>query len=136
MELLPAADPNAWDFYHVADDATGKDQDIFLSASIENQTTASLHNVVRYGLTRKREQDSLWIPIGDIPSPTRDYCFGPGTLGNTVTITGANGYSATGQAVLDCSTFQRAIRQQSRSGGLPGRHHHHAAPVRPRRLPI
>jgi iron complex outermembrane receptor protein/vitamin B12 transporter len=26
-------------------------------------------------------------------------------LGNTVTITGANGYSATGQAVLDCSTY-------------------------------
>ena len=49
-------DPNAWDFYHVADDATQKDQDIFLSASIDNQTTASLHNSVRYGLTRKREQ--------------------------------------------------------------------------------
>ncbi|HUB50823.1 MAG TPA: hypothetical protein VL986_01565, partial [Terracidiphilus sp.] len=32
-------------------------------------------------------------------------CFGPGTLGNVVTITGANGYQATGQAVLDCSTY-------------------------------
>jgi vitamin B12 transporter len=48
--------PNAWDFYHVADDATEKDQDIFVSASIDNQTTASLHNSVRYGLIRKREQ--------------------------------------------------------------------------------
>ena len=34
--------PNAWDFYHVADDATQKDQDLFISASIDNQTTASL----------------------------------------------------------------------------------------------
>ena len=51
--------PNAWDFYHVADDATEKDQDLFVSASIDNQTTpVSQH--VRYGLTRKREQYSLW----------------------------------------------------------------------------
>ena len=97
--------PNAWDFYHVADDATEKDQNLFLSASLDNQTTASLHNVVRYGLTRKREQVSLWSLSGN-PESYTDYCFGPGTLGNTVTITGANGYSATGQAVLDCSTFR------------------------------
>ncbi len=42
-------DPNAWDFYHVADDATQKDQDLFVSASIDNQTTASFHNMLRYG---------------------------------------------------------------------------------------
>jgi vitamin B12 transporter len=101
--------PNAWDLYHVSDDTTEKDQDIFLSASVDNQTTASLHNNIRYGLTRKREQVSLWsqsgnsVPISDYPN---DYCFGPETLGNNVTITGANGYSATGQAVLDCSTFR------------------------------
>lgn len=93
--------PNAWDFYHVADDATEKDQDIFVSASIDNQTTASLHNSVRYGLTRKREQESLWTESG-APVSYLDYCYGPGTLGSTVTITGANGYSGTGQAVLDC----------------------------------
>src|ERR1039458_7124400 len=56
--------PNAWDFYLVADDATEKDQDIFFAGSISNQTTASLHNVVRYGLTRKREQVSLWSLSG------------------------------------------------------------------------
>ncbi|MGA2206691.1 MAG: TonB-dependent receptor [Terracidiphilus sp.] len=100
--------PNAWDFYQVADDATEKTQDIFLSGAIDNQTTASLHSVFRYGLTRKREQDSLWAQSGtQVPSTgyDTDYCFGPETLGNTVTITGANGYSATGQAVLDCSTY-------------------------------
>ena len=97
--------PNAWDFYHVSDDATEKDQDIFLSAVIDNQTTTSLHSSIRYGLTRKREQDSRWTTQGTL-EPYSNYCFGPGYLGNTVTITGANGYSATGQAVLDCSTFQ------------------------------
>jgi len=103
--VAASGDPNAWDFYHVADDATGKDQDIFLSASIVNRTNASLNNTVRYGLTRKREQVSLWTLSGN-PESYTDYCFGPGTLGNTVTITGANGYSATGQAALDCSTFR------------------------------
>lgn len=96
--------PNAWDFYHVADDANEKTQAIFMSAAIENQTTPSFHNRVLYGLTRKREQDTLWTDSGT-PETYLAGCFGPGTLGNTVTITGANGYSATGQAVLDCSTY-------------------------------
>lgn len=96
--------PNAWDFYHVADNASQKDQNIFLSASIENQTTHSFHNSARYGLSRKREQVDLWSLSGN-PVAFTNYCFGPGTLGNVVTIKGANGYSATGQAVLNCSTF-------------------------------
>ena len=96
--------PNAWDFYHVTDDATEKVQDIFLSGSIDNQTTVGFHQNARYGLTRKREQDNLWTISGINVNPT-PYCFGPGTLGNPVTITGANGYSASGQAVLDCSTY-------------------------------
>ncbi len=100
--------PNAWDFYHVADDATEKDQNIYLSASIDNQTTASFHNSVRYGLARKREQENLWTESGNAVANT-PYCFGPGTLGNVVTITGANGYTATGQAVLDCSTYSSQL---------------------------
>ena len=93
-------DPNAWDFYHVADDATQKDQDIFLSASVDNQTTASFRNSVRYGLTRKREQYHLWQPSGSL---IQDYDgFGDSAyFGNPVTITGANGFSANGQALLD-----------------------------------
>ncbi len=102
--------PNAWNFYDVADDTTQKDQDIFLSASIDNQTTASLHNSIRYGLTRKREQDHQWSPEGVcIPAGT---CGGPGVpptytggnyFGMPVTIQGANGFSASGQALLDYS---------------------------------
>lgn len=97
--------PNTWDFYHVTDDATQKDQDLFLSGSIDNQTTPTFHNDIRYGLTRKREQDNLWTVSGNPVSYT-DYCFGSGSLGNPVTITGANGYSASGQAVLDCSIYK------------------------------
>ena len=95
--------PNAWDFYHVADNATQKDQDLFLSASIDNQTTPDFHNSVRYGLIRKREQYTLWQASGTSNLAFSYYCYGPANFGNTVTITGANGYSATGQAALDCA---------------------------------
>ena len=42
----------------------GKDQDLFISAGIDNQTTAILHNSARYGATRKREQNHDWTPEG------------------------------------------------------------------------
>jgi vitamin B12 transporter len=88
--------PNAWDFYHVADDATQKDQDIYVSGSVDNQTTAAFHQSVRYGLTRKREQYNLWKQDGN-----GSYDAYGDSLGAGVTITGANGYSVVGQAVLD-----------------------------------
>jgi iron complex outermembrane receptor protein/vitamin B12 transporter len=88
--------PNAWDFYHVTDDATQKDQDLFVSASIDNQTTAAFHNTLRYGLTRKREQYTQWAQQG-----SGDFDAYGDSLGDLVTITGANGYSVTGQAILD-----------------------------------
>jgi iron complex outermembrane receptor protein/vitamin B12 transporter len=88
--------PNAWNFYNVADSATQKDQDIFFSGSVDNQTTESFHNTVRYGLTRKREQYYLWEQRGS------GYFDAYGdSLGDLVTIVGANGYAAKGRAVLD-----------------------------------
>lgn len=88
--------PNAWDFYHVADNATEKDQNLFLSGLLVNQTTANFRNSFRYGLTRKREQFNRWLQAG---SGTFD-SYGD-SYGYPVTITGANGYSVTGQALLD-----------------------------------
>jgi iron complex outermembrane receptor protein/vitamin B12 transporter len=92
--------PNAWDFYHVADNGTQKDQDIYASGSIDHQTTESFHNVVRYGLARKREQSALWQPSGE-RIDNYDGFGDVATFGDTVTIKGANGASATGRAELD-----------------------------------
>lgn len=105
--------PNAWDFYHVADNATEKDQDLFVSGSADNQTTSSIHNSLHYGLVRKREQYKQWSPEGTcIPAGT---CTGPVTymggnyFGNPLTIKGANGYSASGRALLDYSTVNGSV---------------------------
>jgi len=91
--------PGTWEFHQIADNATEKDQDLYISASIDNQTTPDFHNMVRYGATRKREQFSLWEPSGTLL--TYDMYGDQAYFGNNVTITGANGYSATGQAMLD-----------------------------------
>lgn len=91
--------PNAWNFYHVADSATQKDQDLYVSGVLDNQTTASFHNSLRYGLTRKREQYSLWQPSGQYM--VYDTYGDAAYFGNAVNISGANGYSASGQAMLD-----------------------------------
>jgi iron complex outermembrane receptor protein/vitamin B12 transporter len=101
--------PNAWDFYRVADDATQKDQDLFVSASIDNQTTAALHNTLRYGLTRKREQYTQWALEG-----SGDFDAYGDSLGDNLTISGANGYSVTGQAILDyAGTYPNGYQQVS-----------------------
>lgn len=91
--------PGTWEFHQVADNATEKDQDLYVSASIDNQTTPDFHNMVRYGATRKREQFHLWEPSGTLQ--TYDSFGDQAYFGNVVTIKGANGYSATGQAILD-----------------------------------
>ena len=92
--------PNAWDFYHVTDVATQKDQDLYISAAFDNQTTENFHNIIRYGATRKREQFTLWQNSGEL---IEDYDgFGDSAyFGQTVTINGANGSSATGRAIID-----------------------------------
>lgn len=92
--------PNAWDFYHVADNATQKNQDLYILASVDNQTTANFHNAVRYGATRKNEQFSLWTNSGELVNDYDGY-GDSAYFGNPVTITGANGYSAAGRAILD-----------------------------------
>jgi iron complex outermembrane receptor protein/vitamin B12 transporter len=88
--------PGTWEFHHLADNATEKDQNLYLSASIDNQTTQDFHNTVRYGLTRKREQFHLWEQTGaGVFDPFGD------SFGDLVTIPGANGYSVNGRVLMD-----------------------------------
>jgi iron complex outermembrane receptor protein/vitamin B12 transporter len=100
--------PNAWDFYHVADDRKEGDQDLYVGGTLENQTSPDFHNRLQYGLTRKREQSRQWYPAG-ICIPTgscdgaADGYSGGNYYGLAVTIQGANGYSATGPALLNYS---------------------------------
>ncbi|MGD1107706.1 MAG: TonB-dependent receptor plug domain-containing protein, partial [Terracidiphilus sp.] len=97
--------PNQWDFYRIADDRKEGDQDLYGAGAVENQTTASFHNRFQFGLTRKREQSQQWYPAGVcIPAGScngaPDTFTGGNFYGLPVTISGANGYSAAGPALL------------------------------------
>jgi vitamin B12 transporter len=91
--------PQAHDFYGISADGKQGDQDIYSGLTVENQFRGNWHNLVRYDIARKREQEQQFTNVG-MPI-TYDDGFG-GTFteyfGNVVTIRGANGYSATGQA--------------------------------------
>ncbi len=89
-----AGAPNAYGFYGIADPAKQTDQDLYLAGTFENQTTDRWHNLVRYGAARKREPYTQYGTNG-IEDAYGDF------LGLPVTIRGANGYSVTGQAILD-----------------------------------
>jgi vitamin B12 transporter len=93
--------PGAYDFFGLTNDGKQSNQDTYMSATIENQTLENWHNLVRYGLTRKRQQTAQWYPAG-IPITTVSFGY-PSTnyYGNQVEIRGANGYSAIGQAVMN-----------------------------------
>ena len=107
--VASTGDPNAWNFYYVADNATQKDQDLFASGSIDNQTTPGIHQSARYGLTRKREQYTSGLPKASAFRPghaevrgLRTYTGG-NYFGLPFTIHGANGYTVAGPALLDYS---------------------------------
>lgn len=86
-------DPNALALYGVPDTAFQREQDTYMGLKVENQTTPKWHNSLHLTST------SLRFHYDD-PSPA-GLPFEGNYLGNPVTICGANGYCASGQAILD-----------------------------------
>ena len=88
-------------FFGVSNNGSEHDQDLYSGLTLESRSVEDRwHNLVRYGITRKREQGRQYAYEG---TPV----FFPGSdgypgyteyFGNVVTIRGANGYTATGQA--------------------------------------
>lgn len=96
--------PNAIDFFGIPDDSFQPTHDTYISATLQNQTTSRWHNLLRYGAARI---DSEFVN----PSPSGIFDPISGNfLGKLLTIRGANGFSTTGQAILD---FAGTFPQQS-----------------------
>jgi vitamin B12 transporter len=89
--------PNAILFYGISDNATQSNQNTYVGATVQNQTTPRWHNLVRFAYEDDNENNISPSCVGT-PDGLGD-CYG-----NVVTIRGANGYSATGRAILD-STY-------------------------------
>jgi vitamin B12 transporter len=97
--------PSAHDIYAISSSGKQSDQDIYSGFTVENTLAGNWHNLARYGIARKREQVEQFTPTGN---PVDIIVNGnPETIyyGNTVTLRGANGYTATGQAQFNLPTF-------------------------------
>ncbi len=106
-------EPNAILFYGIPDVRYLKEHDLYGSATIENQQSDKLNMIAQYGLVRLRSLDTDPAPVGILTNnPGNFNCFdnagNPGVpeyLGSPVTIRGANGTSASGQAFYNCSNY-------------------------------
>jgi iron complex outermembrane receptor protein/vitamin B12 transporter len=88
--------PNGLLLYGIADDSSLRNDNSYLSATVQDQTTSRWHNLFRFAYG---QFDSTYVnpsPTGQ-PDPNG---FG-NYLGSVITIKGANGYSVTGQGILD-----------------------------------
>ena len=85
--------PGTYSFFGMSNDGKQSDQDIFMSGTIDHTFSDAWHGLVRYGMARKREESQQWYPAGNLIEGNY--------YGNNVTITGANGYSVQGQALMN-----------------------------------
>jgi vitamin B12 transporter len=90
--------PNAIDFFGIADDSSQTSQSTYASVIAQSQLTPAWHGVLRLASFDDTYHNVNPSPTGE---PFDPFGFGPNYLGNTVTIQGANGTSATGRAILD-----------------------------------
>ena len=90
--------PGAHDFYGISADGKQRDQDTYSGLTLENRLEDGWHNLLHYGIGRKRIQERQFTNVGTlvtIDNPV--YGVYPAYVGNAVTIRGANGYTAAGQ---------------------------------------
>jgi vitamin B12 transporter len=91
--------PNAIDLYGISDNSNQRNQNTYVGGTAQQQTTDRWHNSVQFAFA---QFDSVFITPFPTGEPFDPFGTGqPNYLGNVVTIKGANGYSVTGQAILD-----------------------------------
>jgi vitamin B12 transporter len=91
-------DSNALAFFGIPDNAFQHDRYTYWGATLQNQTTRKWHNILKFASGQQSLSSENPSPTGE---PFDPFGFGPNYLGNLVTIKGANGFSVTGQAILD-----------------------------------
>jgi vitamin B12 transporter len=106
-------EPNAILFYGIPDVQYLKEHDLYGSATIEDRPSDKLDMTAQYGLVRLRFLNTDPGPVGILTdNPNNFNCYDdlgnpgqPEYLGKQVTIVGANGTSASGQAFYSCANM-------------------------------
>jgi vitamin B12 transporter len=84
---------SGYSFYGIPNDGKQLDQNTYMTAHIAHDFRDDLHGTIRYGLIRKREESGQWYPAGNL--------IDGNYYGNYVTVKGANGSVASGQALMN-----------------------------------
>jgi iron complex outermembrane receptor protein/vitamin B12 transporter len=93
--------PNGFSLFGIADDSSQKSDATYVGATYQAQLSRRWQTMVRFASMGQGFHTVNPSPTGE---PFDPFGFGsPNYLGDVVTLTGANGYSATGQAILDYS---------------------------------
>ncbi len=90
--------PYAFDLFGIADDSRLKVDSTYVTLAAQSQLTPRWHGHVRLAWLDDHYENVNPTPTGEAFDP---FGFGPSYLGRPTTIEGANGYSVTGQAILD-----------------------------------
>jgi iron complex outermembrane receptor protein/vitamin B12 transporter len=90
--------PNGFAFYGIADDSSQDDASTYAGLTAQSQWSDRWQSTIRFGWT---DQTSVFTNPTPTGTPFDPFGFGANYLGDVVTLTGANGYSTTGRAILD-----------------------------------
>jgi vitamin B12 transporter len=89
---------NGFDLYRLADDSVSDTNQTYVSLGADSQISPRWQTTVRYGSTN---QESLYTNPTPSGTPFDPFGVGANYLGDTVTLTDAEGRTVTGQAILD-----------------------------------
>lgn len=89
---------NAFSLYRVADDSTSDSDQLYGTIAADSQFSDRWQSTVRFG---SAGQTTHYVNPAPSGTPFDPYGFGANYLGNTVTLTAANGQTVTGRAILD-----------------------------------
>jgi iron complex outermembrane receptor protein/vitamin B12 transporter len=109
---------NAFSLFGIADDSTSDSDQLYGSVTADSQHSDRWQSTIRFGSAGQTLHFVNPTPTG---TPYDPFGFGANYLGNTVTLTGANGVTVTGRAVLDFSgtypsTFESRMTRRALSG--------------------
>ncbi len=109
---------NGFSLYQLADDSTQDSDLLYTTITADSQITDRWQSTIRFGSAGQTTHYVNPTPTG---TPFDPFGFGANYLGNTVTLTGANGETVTGKAILDFgdsypSTFASRSTRRALSG--------------------
>jgi len=109
---------NGFSLYQIADDSTSESDQLYATITADSQHTDRWQSTVRFGSAGQTTHYINPTPTG---TPFDPFGFGANYLGNTVTLTGADGATVTGRAILDFggtypSTFDSRTTRRALSG--------------------